>query len=127
MNSDAVAAVTIVALIGFVAFRQYLSHHRRIMIHRERMAAIEKGLALPPVEQEIRRTNINIQRILLLAGLVWIVLGIAGWVTMTAVLAMASEKFTEEIPRGIQYVAIAPVGIGLAHLVAFAVGRSKGE
>ena len=127
MDSFGLSAVCIVAVIGFIAFRQYLSHHRRIMIHRERMAAIEKGVPLPPVEQEIRRSNVNIQRILLLAGLSWIALGIAGWVTVTAVLVMASEKFTEEIPRGIQYVAIAPVGIGLAHLVAFAIGRSKGE
>ena len=127
MTPDAATAIVIVALIGFVAFRQYLSHHRRIMIHRERIAAIEKGVALPPVEQEIRRSNINIQRILLLAGLVWVVLGIAFFVVLSAVLVMASDKFTQDIPRGIQYAAIAPIGIGLAHLVVFFVGKNKSE
>ena len=51
------AAIVAVALIGFVAFRQWLAHQRRMMIHRERLLAIEKGVALPPLEQEIRRNN----------------------------------------------------------------------
>ncbi len=97
------------------------------MIHRERIAAIEKGVPLPPVEQEIRRSNVNIQRILLLSGLIWIVLGVTAFVVLTSVLVMASDKFTEDIPRGIQYIAIAPVGIGLAHLAVFFFGKSKGE
>src|SRR3954451_7614486 len=94
MNSDYSPAIVVVALIAFIAFRQYLSHHRRIMIHRERIAAIEKGVPLPPVEQEIRRSNVNVQRILLLAGLIWIVLGVAGFVAVSSILVMASDKFT---------------------------------
>lgn len=114
-------AVIIVALIGFVAFRMYLSHHRRIMIHRERMVAIERGVA-PPAEQEVRRSNVNVQRILLLAGLVWVAIGIAAFVTISTILMMASSKFTDDIPRGMQYIAIAPIGIGLAHLIVYFVG-----
>jgi hypothetical protein len=125
MGPDSATALVIVAMIGFVAFRQYLSHHRRIMIHRERLAAIEKGVALPPVEQEIRRSNVNVQRILLLAGLVWVVLGVTAFVVLSAVIVMATPKFTDDIPRGIQYVAIAPIGIGLAHLVVFFFGKNK--
>ena len=127
MGTETSTAIVIIALIGFVAFRQYLSHHRRIMIHRERIAAIEKGVPLPPVEQEIRRSNVNVQRILLLAGLIWVVLGIAMFVVLSSVLVMASDKFTEDIPSGIQYAAIAPIGIGLAHLIVFFFGKSKGE
>jgi len=117
-------AIIIVALIAFVAFRQYLSHQRRMMIHRERLAAIEKGVALP-VEQEVRRSNINVQRILLLSGLIWLALGVTAYVVLSAVLHMAGPRFTDEIPAGIQYVAIAPVGIGVAHLIVFLVGRKK--
>jgi hypothetical protein len=113
-------AIVVVALIVFVAFRQYLAHHRRIMIHRERVAAIEKGVALPPVEQEVRRSNINVQRILLLSGLIWISLGIAAFVTLATV---TTSK--EELPHGIQYVAIAPVGIGIAHLIVLLVGKNR--
>jgi len=114
-----------VALIAFIAFRQWLAHHRRIMIHRERVLAIEKGVELPPLEQEIRRSNVDVQRILLLSGLIWVVLGVTAFVVVTAVLMAASDKFTDEIPRGIQYAAIAPVGIGLAHLIVYFVGRNK--
>ena len=119
------AAIVAVALIGFIAFRQWLAHNRRMMIHRERMLAIEKGVALPPLEQEIRRNNWNVQRILLLAGLAWIAIGIAGFVTLTALLMFSSSKFTDEIPRGIQWAAIAPIGIGLSHVIVYLVGRNK--
>jgi len=127
MGSEMASAVVVVALFGFIAFRQWLAHQRRVLIHRERLAAIEKGVALPPHEQEIRRSNINVQRILLLAGLIWIVLGIAAFVCLSAVQVMASPKFTDDIPRGIQYVAIAPVGIGIAHLIALLVGKKHSE
>jgi len=119
------AAIVAVALIGFIAFRQWLAHNRRMMIHRERMLAIEKGVALPPLEQEIRRSNINVQRILLLAGLTWLAIGIAAFVTLNALLMFASAKFTDEIPRGIQWAAIAPIGIGLSHVIVYLVGRNK--
>jgi hypothetical protein len=118
-------AIVIVALIVFVAFRQYLSHHRRIMIHRERLTAIEKGVTLPPVEQEVRRSNVNVQRILLLSGLIWIALGIAAFVTLYAVQNSGASKFDDDLPRGIQYIAIAPVGIGIAHLIVLLIGRNK--
>ena len=118
-------AIVAVALIGFIAFRQWLAHNRRMMIHRERMLAIEKGLTLPPLEQEIRRSSVNVQRILLLAGLTWIAIGIAAFVTLNALLMMASSRFTDDIPRGIQYIGIAPIGIGLSHLIVYLVGRNK--
>ena len=114
-------AIIIVALIGFVAFRMYLSHHRRIMIHRERITAIEKGVALP-VDQEVKRSNINVQRILLLSGLIWISIGIAAFVALSGIINSSLPKFADEIPRGMQYVALAPIGIGIAHLIVYFVG-----
>jgi hypothetical protein len=111
-----------VAVLIFVAYRQYLAHHRRIMVHRERMAALEKGVNLPPLEQEVRRSNVNIQRVLLLAGMIWIAMGVSAFVVLSIVI---SNKFDAEIPPGMQYAAIAPIGIGIAHLVALFVGRNK--
>jgi hypothetical protein len=118
-------AVIVVALIGFVAFRQYLAHHRRIMVHRERMAALEKGIELPPLEQEVRRSNVNIQRVLLISGLIWISLGLTTYSVLTTMLVQSSLKFRDEIPNGMQYIAIGPFGIGIAHLVALFVGRKR--
>lgn len=112
----------IVALIAFVGFRQWLRHQRRAMIHRERLAAIEKGVELPPLEQEVRRSNWNVQRILLLAGLVWISLGIGLFVVLSALLA--HPEFTD-LPQGFQWVGVAPVLIGCSHLMVYLVGRKK--
>ena len=45
-------------------------------------------------------------------------LGVAAFVTLNVVT-------TKEIPPGIQWVAIAPVGIGLSHLLVYLVGKKK--
>ena len=70
-----VAAVAILAFIFYAAFQQFLRAQRRQMIHRERLAALEKGIDLPPLEREIQRRSWNVQRILVLAGLTWVSLG----------------------------------------------------
>jgi len=116
-------AIVIVALIAFLGFRDWLKHERRVMIHRERLAAIEKGVELPPLEQEVRRSNWNVQRILLLAGLVWMSLGIGVFVVFSALLA--HPEGLANLPRGLQWVGIAPVMIGFSHLIVYLVGRKK--
>src|SRR6476620_358256 len=117
-------AIVIVALIAYLGFHQWLKHHRRMMIHKERLAAVEKGITLPPVEQEIRRSNWNVQRILLLAGLSWISLGIGAFVVLSALLAYPS-KVSEEIPRGMQWIGVAPIAIGLSHVIVYLIGTKK--
>jgi hypothetical protein len=114
-------AIVIVAFIAFVGFRQWLQHQRRMMIHRERLAAMEKGVELAPLEPEVRPSNWNVQRILLLAGLIWISLGVGAFFTLTALIANPKVG----IPEGTQFVSIAPVAIGLSHLIVYAVGRKK--
>ncbi len=117
-------ALVFIALIGFAAFQQWLRHHRRIMIHRERLAAVEKGIDLPPLEQEVQRSSWNVPRILLFAGLTWISIGIGVYVVFSAILAHPSPQIAD-IPQGIQWIGIAPIGIGLSHLIVYAVGKSK--
>lgn len=117
-------ALVVVALIAYMGFRQWLKHHRRVMIHRERLVAVEKGIELPPLEQEIRRSAWNVQRILLLAGLCWISLGIGAFVVLNALIAYPS-KLTEDIPHGMQWIGVAPVAIGLSHLIVYLVGKTK--
>ncbi len=117
-------ALVIVALIAYAGFRQWLQHHRRMMIHRERLAAIEKGVQIPPLEQEVRRTSWNVQRILLLAGLTWVSLGVGAFVVLTALLSHTS-RVSHDIPQGIQWIGVAPVAIGLSHLIVYLVGKKK--
>jgi hypothetical protein len=114
-------AITVAALAALVGFRQWLQYQRRMVIHRERLAAIEKGVELPPLEQEVKQSNWNVQRILLLAGLIWVSLGIGAFVTLSAVLVNPDLR----IPNGIQYIGVAPFAIGLSHLIVCAVGRKK--
>ena len=117
-------AIVMVAVIGYLAFRQWLQLNRRTMIHRERLAAIEKGVDLPPVEQEVRRSSWGVQRFLLLAGLVWVSLGVGTFVTLSALLAYPTQV-TQGIPQGLQWIGLAPVCIGLSHLVVYLIGKKK--
>ena len=117
-------AIVMMAVIGFLAFRQWLQLNRRTMIHRERLAAIEKGVDLPPIEQEVRRSSWNVQRILLLAGLVWVSLGAGVFVTLSALLAHPTPV-TQGIPQGLQWIGVAPICIGLSHLIVYLIGKTK--
>ena len=69
----------ILASAATYIFQMWARHQRRLMIHRERLAAIEKGVELPPLEQEMQKRSWNVQRVLLLAGLVWISVGVASF------------------------------------------------
>src|SRR4029453_3590438 len=79
-----VAAITV--LTGYAAFQQFLRHQRRMMIHRERLAALERGAGRPPPEEAIRHGRWNVQRILLFAGLVWISLGVSIYLVLNALI-----------------------------------------
>ena len=135
------AAIVLVAMIvtagAIYLFQLWSRHQRRLMVHRERLVSIEKGIELPPVEQEIQRRSWNIQRLLLFAGLVWISIGVAVFPVLLQI-ANQSVRMTEgynrdgepifvfrTIPNGVQWIALAPIGIGLAHVIVYQVGRRK--
>jgi hypothetical protein len=108
----------VIALIGFKLWLQY---RRRLLIHRERLTAIERGVELPQLDQDLRRNNARIQRFLLLGGLIWISLGFGVFVFFTAILAHPQQ----EIPQGIQWSGVAPVLIGVSHLIVYFTNRNK--
>lgn len=117
-------AIVMVAIIGYLAFRHWLQFSRRQIIHRERLAAIEKGVDLPPLEQEVRRSGFNVQRLLLLAGLIWVSLGAGAFVVLSA-LQVHPNEFTEKIPAGMQWIGLAPFCVGLSHLIVYLIGKRK--
>jgi hypothetical protein len=118
-----IAAVAIV-FMAYAGYREWLRQQRRTLIHRERLAAIEKGVDLPPLEQEQKRSSWNVQRTLLLAGMVWLSLGVGAYVTLSAVIASpANAKL--EVPPGIQWVGLAPAAIGVSHLIVYLAGKRK--
>jgi hypothetical protein len=117
---------SLAAVLAFVGFGMWLRQQRRMMIHRERLAAIEKGLEpIRPVELEAGRITFNVQRLLLLAGLIWISVGIAFYLVFAAIVAHPNPLSSQGVPYGIQYAGFGMVGVGVSHLVAYAVGRNK--
>jgi hypothetical protein len=113
-------AVIIVVAVVYVGYQQWLQHHRRLMIHRERVAAIERGVALPPLDVEIQRKSWGVQRLLLLAGLTWISIGV-GLFPFLHVMAIYHQR--GEFGAA-QWLAVPVILIGVSHLVVYAVERS---
>jgi hypothetical protein len=75
------------------------------------------------MDQEVKHSNWNVQRILLLAGFIWISLGIGSFVLLKALLAHP-ENLTDLHP-GFEGIGIAPLLIGFSHLIVYLVGRKK--
>src|SRR5688572_16135218 len=115
-------ALSLMAFLAFVGYGQWLRHQRRQMLHQERLAAVEKGLELPSVEHESRRRALNVQRFLLLGGLIWISVGVAAFLALHTIVSHPSPA-AQDVPYGIQWIGIGPVGIGIAHLITYLVGR----
>jgi len=129
-------AFLLAAVITY-AFQLWIRHQRRLMVHRERLAAIEKGIELPPLEQEIQRGSWNVQRLLLLAGLIWISIGVAALPMLHQLGGQTlhlpwgythdGDPFFADlpIPYGTEWLALAPIGIGLSHVIVYLVARQK--
>src|SRR5688500_18895096 len=113
-------AASLAVIFAFIGFGIWLRQQRRVMIHRERLAAMEKGIELPrPVEQEASRITFNIQRLLLLAGLIWMSVGIGFYLVFNT---MVNHRIpaTADLPNGMQYVGVGMILIGVSHLIAYA-------
>jgi len=127
--------VVVVLLTAYV-FQLWVRHQRRFMIHRERLAALEKGVELPPLAEEIHRGSFNVQRLLLLAGLCWISVGLALFLTLSE-LAGGDLYFpvgfeaggvtwvSVHVRAGLRPLGLAPIGIGLSHIIVYFVGRRR--
>ena len=133
----AIIVISLVVLLVAYLFQLWARHQRRLMIHRERMAAIDKGIEQPPVvEQEIQRGSSNVQRLLLLAGLCWVSVGVALFMTLNELaggdisvpIGVEGSGFTWatlHVRAGFRPLGLAPIGIGLSHIVVYFVGRRR--
>jgi len=137
MEFAIVLVAIIVSATATYVFQLWIRHQRRMMVHRERLAAIDKGIEVPPLEQEIERRSWNIQRLLLFAGLVWITIGGTAFLVLDQITNQSfriQEGYSRDgeplyiertIPNGVQWIAVGPIGIGLAHVIVYQVGRKK--
>ena len=138
------------AAVGLVVYALYLRFRRRELQHKERMAAIEKGVALPDL------TDIEAgPRIYLLRGMIWLLSGIALSVFLLVVSATtrfprsAEERFREantiqrwggtaeqiqaaqndtsphELPYAVSLIGLVPVAVGAAYLIFYRVETAR--
>lgn len=131
-----ITVTVVVVLLTAYLFQLWVRHQRRLMIHRERLAALEKGVELPPLAEEIQRGSSNVQRLLLLAGLCWISVGLALFMTLSELAggdlylpvgfeASGLTWVSVHVRQGIRPLALAPIGIGLSHIIVYFVGRRR--
>ncbi|MBL8268125.1 DUF6249 domain-containing protein [Steroidobacter sp.] len=85
---------------------------RRLMElhHAERMAAIERGMEVPPLPLELIDGRSNRRRTSLLPGLVWFFIGLA--------MVAGSLSSGDDLPV---VFGLVPLGIGIAYLIYYAV------
>ncbi len=115
--------IAIVMGIGIAALTVYLNYRKRkemfALYHQERMLALEKGVELPPLPDDLLTDEGMSARAYnprrhLLKGLVWLFIGLGLIVALYAVVDPRKALF-----------GLIPAGIGLAHLIYYAVEGKK--
>jgi hypothetical protein len=153
MRAESVLFSVVVA-IGFLVFTSlYFRYRRRELQHKEMLAALEKGIALPELHDAVLAPRSG--RIYLLRGMMWLFSGIAIVVFLSAIAASSRQapsmesrlRRTEELrrfgatdeqlreaekepasdamPQGIALLGLVPIGIGLAYLIYYGVERKS--
>jgi hypothetical protein len=106
-----------VVIIVWFSLNYYKRRKLMELHHAERMAAIERGMEIPPLPIELidGRSMPKRRRTALLPGLVWFFIGLAlvvGWVA----------DHDADIPL---FLGLIPLGVGLAYLIYYFVeGRN---
>jgi hypothetical protein len=120
-----VPIVAILMPIGIIGVVSHFKGKEREMIHRERMAALEKGLQ-PPVDPEpsgsLRRHHGP--RNYLLRGLVWLFIGLG----LLAPMFLFHETWGDRLASPIfstPFLGFIPAGVGVAYLIFYAIEGSK--
>jgi hypothetical protein len=119
---DLAVPLVVAAVLAFVGFRQWLRHQQRVLIHRERLAAIEKGVELPPWP-EPSLPVLGMDGLLLLSGLIWLALGVGGMIAAYVIVPQLTVP--DAPPPSIALVGLPASLVGLAHLVVYRVHRSR--
>jgi hypothetical protein len=118
MFSDLTNVVAIVFSIGLPLsipiiwiVLNYRKRRRLMELHHvERMAAIERGMEIPPLPLELIDGRSGRRRSSLLPGLVWFFIGLA--------VLIGSLAMDDDVPV---FGGLIPLGIGLAYLIYYGV------
>jgi len=109
--------IAIILGIGIAMLATFLQYRKRketfLLYHQERMAALEKGVELPPLP-EVLFSDEGLKsyhpRRHLLKGLVWLFTGIGLGVALWPTAGFEHSLFS-----------LIPIGVGLAHLIYYFV------
>jgi len=117
-----IVAIVFSLSIPIIAIISEAAKHRRIyeLFHKERLAAIEKGIELPPLPLELfdkESSHTGKRPRYLLNGLIWLLVGLG----LLAALYFDSDR------REWALYALIPTGIGLAYLLYYAIAGRKEE
>jgi hypothetical protein len=115
---EALIPITAIVMgIGIAMLGLWLDYRKKSEIyalhHKERMAAIEKGMDVPPLPPELFQRGGRLAADFLRRGIVWLLIGGS---LMTAMLL--------EGTHGAMY-ALIPTAIGLANLIFYALQRRE--
>ena len=115
----------VASVLAFVGFRQWLRHQQRAMVHRERLAALEKGVDLPAWPDEATsRFDFGLDSFLLLSGLIWLAIGLGGMVAAFVIVSQPQiQRIPEAPPSYIALIGLPVALIGVAHLIVYGVRR----
>jgi hypothetical protein len=121
MNEDAVAVfipiVAIIMSLGLPMVFAWIDYRRRRDIvdahHRERLAAIERGMEIPPLPEAFYSPIRKRRNSYLLPGMIWAFVGTGLFIALGAVTG-----------EDVRYFALIPIGVGVAYLIYhFVEGR----
>jgi hypothetical protein len=113
--------LALAVLLAFIGYRQWLRHQQRVLIHKERLAALEKGADLP-AWPESARPVLGVRQILLLSGLIWLAIGIGGMIAAFAIVPQL-QHIHDAPPPNIGLLGIPVALIGAAHLIVYVLQR----
>jgi hypothetical protein len=144
-NDDMITFLLFLMVTGLFVYALYMRFRRRELLHKERMAALEKGVALPDL------TDVGAgPRIYLLRGMIWLLSGLALSVFLLALSATmqfpksADQRFREadtirrwggtadqiqaaqndtgpqeRLPYAVSLIGLVPIGVGAAYLIFY--------
>jgi hypothetical protein len=152
MGDDMGAFLFFLAVTGFFVYALYMRFRRRELLHKERMAALEKGVALPDL------TDIEAgPRVYLLRGMIWLLSGLALSVFLLVLVSAinqipksADDRYREAnsiarwggtaeqikqaqddtgpeipLPYSVSLIGLVPVGVGIAYLIFYRVEKTR--
>jgi hypothetical protein len=100
----------VIVVLNYRKRRQLMQLH-----HIERMAAIERGMEIPPLPTELAGGGGQRRSTSLLPGLIWFFVGIAVWLALSGIAE-------DEAKLG-----LIPAGVGVAYLIYYFVEGRKLE